>query len=369
MSPFPFDNSHLLFRALFEQTHDAVFVLDLEGRHLAANPRAAEMLGYTPDEILGLSFRQIVVADEQDSSESIRQKMLAGKLIPVYERHFRRKDGSICLVEVNVQMVRDLEGKPLYIQSIVRDISGRKAAEEQALRLAFEEERGRILSDFIIASSHEFRTPLSNINTSLHIMRQLPEPTEHEKRMRVIQDQVDRIAALVSRMLLMTRLDRGEAFNFASCDLGDILYDAEVTVSRLFEQRLIQVEHRIDETLPAIPGDSRYLHMAFVELLDNAAKYTPVSGRIVIETTARQGHIVAAITDTGNGIPERDRPRVFNRFFRGDPSHNQKGFGLGLAIVQKIIERHGGHVEFESAAGQGSTFRVLLPTPHTVGAA
>ncbi|MCK6578915.1 MAG: PAS domain-containing sensor histidine kinase [Anaerolineae bacterium] len=361
MSSFPFDNAHLLFRALFDRTHDAVFILNLEGAHVAANARAAEMLGYTPDELLGLSYRHIVVAEEQADSESIRRRMLAGEVIPVYERRFRRKDGTLCAVELNVQMVRDLDGTPLYIQSIARDISGRKLAEEQALRLAVEEERSRILSEFIIASSHEFRTPLSNINTSLHIMRQVEDAGEHAKRQQVIQEQVDRIAGLVSKMLLMTQLDQMEAFNWTSCDVGDILYDAEVTLGRSIERKDIRIEHDIDPHLPRISADSRYLHIAFVELIDNAIKFSRASGKVRIEARAIDSCVEAIITDFGVGIPEGDHARVFSRFYRSDPSHTQKGFGLGLAIVQRIVERHGGGVEFESTFGQGTTFRVRLP--------
>lgn len=115
------------YHALFEQAHDAVFILDLAGNHLDSNRRAADMLGYTIEEIQHLSFRDL--SAEVEKSENIRQRLLAGEHIPVYERLLRRKDGTLISVEINAELVRDMDGQPLHIQSVVRDISERKRME------------------------------------------------------------------------------------------------------------------------------------------------------------------------------------------------------------------------------------------------
>ena len=119
------------YRALFEQSHDAMFILDMQGNHLVANQRAADMLGYTPEELIGLSFRSI--SAETTQSENILKRLLGGEQIPLYERIFRKKNGDLIPVEINVELIRDMYGNPLHIQSAVRDISERKRA-EQALR-------------------------------------------------------------------------------------------------------------------------------------------------------------------------------------------------------------------------------------------
>lgn len=118
-----------LYQSLFEQTHDAVFILDLAGHHVAVNHHASEMLGYKPEEIVALSYRDLVAAEEISQSEHIRDELIAGKYIPPYERRFRHKDGHIIPVEINAELIRESDGTPLYIQSIVRDISGRKWGE------------------------------------------------------------------------------------------------------------------------------------------------------------------------------------------------------------------------------------------------
>ncbi len=122
------------FRALFEQTNDAIFILDLEGNHLDANQRAADMLGYTREELLGLSARE--VSAEISQSEQVLDRLMNGEQIPVYERFFRKNDGTVIPVEINLELVRDPNGKPLHIQSAVRDISERKQADEELRRSA-----------------------------------------------------------------------------------------------------------------------------------------------------------------------------------------------------------------------------------------
>lgn len=114
------------FRALFDNNHDAIFLLDLEGTHIAANTRAHQLLGYAPGELIGLGRKDIVAAEDWDDGDTMLNIARAGKALPLYERTFLRKDGSRLHMEVSVQLIRDVEGKPLYIQSIARDISERK---------------------------------------------------------------------------------------------------------------------------------------------------------------------------------------------------------------------------------------------------
>jgi diguanylate cyclase (GGDEF)-like protein/PAS domain S-box-containing protein len=125
-------DSEARFRSLFDQNHDAVFILDFEGNHLAANQRAAEMFGYTVDEVIRLSLRD--VSAELGESLNVLADLLAGKPVPLYERLFRKKGGQIFPVEINAELVRDSEGNPLHIQSVVRDISQRKQ-DEEALKI------------------------------------------------------------------------------------------------------------------------------------------------------------------------------------------------------------------------------------------
>jgi len=134
--------TEIYYRALFEQTHDAIFIVDLEGRHLAANQRAADMLGYKVHEMAGLPVAATSAQAEQ--SEDIVRRLLQGEAIPSYERIFRKKDGTHILAEVNVELVKDVDGKPIHIQSVARDISERKKVEDD---LKKSESKYRLLAD------------------------------------------------------------------------------------------------------------------------------------------------------------------------------------------------------------------------------
>ncbi len=125
------NESEKTYRALFENANDAIFLLDLEGTHVNVNPKAAEMLGYTVEELIGMSAKETIVPDEYTDANTKLQALLAGEIFPLYERHFRKKDGAVLPVEINVSLVRNTEGQPKFIQSIVRDISARKRAEHE----------------------------------------------------------------------------------------------------------------------------------------------------------------------------------------------------------------------------------------------
>ncbi len=128
--------SQIRYRSLFEQTNDAISIMTLDGVQLAANSQAAALLGYTQNEMVGLTFRDLIVEAEEDQSAVIRQRLAAGERMPPYERTLRHRDGTPIPVEINISLVRDHAGEPLYVQSIVRDIRERKRNEERLRYLA-----------------------------------------------------------------------------------------------------------------------------------------------------------------------------------------------------------------------------------------
>jgi diguanylate cyclase (GGDEF)-like protein/PAS domain S-box-containing protein len=168
--------SEARFRSLFDQTHDAVFILDLQGRQLAANQRAADMLGYTMNELLGLTIEEM--SADLEESQQVIEKLLTGEHTPLYERRLRRKDGQILPVEINVELVRDSNGNPLHIQSVVRDISKRKRA-QAAITAANEQLNLRVAE--VERLQEELREQvLHDPLTGLYNRRYLAEMLEHE---------------------------------------------------------------------------------------------------------------------------------------------------------------------------------------------
>ena len=245
------------------------------------------------------------------------------------------------------------------------DITQRKQAEAELLRtLAREKELGQLRSNFVSMVSHEFRTPLGIIQSSAEILEdyldQL-EPAERKEHLQSIRKNTRRMAGLMEEVLLIGSLDAGKMeFKAVSLELGTF-------VRRLVDEVLSATDRRcpIELSLAEIPAeiqaDKRLLRHIFTNLLTNAVKYSD-PGRVVrFEMGCDEAEIVCAIRDQGIGIPEADREWLFNAFHRGHNVSDRPGTGLGLVIVKRCVDLHGGSIEVESKLGEGTAVTVRLP--------
>jgi two-component system, sensor histidine kinase and response regulator len=353
--------SEYRYRMLFENNADAVFWIGTDFIHLSANSQAATMLGYTVDELVGMRTSQLVPPDELDKSQAALQRLLDGEQFPIYERWLRRKNGERLLVEVNIALIRDSDGNPQYIQSILHDITERKKAEQQSLALGLEKQRVQLLTGFIRDTSHEFRNPLAVIQSSLYIIQKTNSPEKREEKLLSIRYQVERLAQLVDRLVMMTQLDSGMLFSLHKQNVNSLVQQVTDTMRTAFAEKNLTVQLQLTKTLPTIEVDAIHLAEALSQLIDNAVRYSLPNGTVTIETNYQAEWLTIAIADTGIGISDEALPRIFERFYRYDEAHSTPGFGLGLSIAQKIIELHGGRIEVQSEAGKGSRFVIYLP--------
>lgn len=346
------------YYALFEQAHDAVFILDLEGNHLEANHRAAELLGYSAAEIQKLKYSDL--SAEVTHSKSALEQLLAGFILPVYERTFRKKDGSLIPVEINVELVRDLDGNPQHIQSVVRDITERKQTQQRELEFTLEKERTQMLTTFIQNASHEFKTPLSIIETTAFVMARLPDADKRKKRVIIIKDQVKRLNKLINTLLSITGLDNNLSAEKVLVDVGKIL---ETACQRMAIQGddMPELQFTREANLPLILGYPDKLAEAIWQILDNACRFSTRNGKVTAVSGTTEHHVWLEIHDSGPGILPENLPRIFDMFWREDEAHSTPGFGLGLTIAQKIIHAHGGRIDVTNELTGGATFRIVLP--------
>ncbi|MCB9460619.1 MAG: PAS domain S-box protein [Anaerolineaceae bacterium] len=349
------------YRSLFEQSNDAVFMLNLDGIHLEVNQRAADMLGYTPEELAGLSFKKIVSLSDHSSSEAVLDNLKTNTFLPPYERLFRKKDGTELSVEINAELVRDTDGQPIHIQSIVRDISERKRAQERAQAQALEQERMQLLTNFVTNASHEIRTPLALINTNMYLMTKATDEQQRQRYAQQGERSVMQLRKLVDMILSMTKLDSSVPLAYKPSDINSLISQAMSHIS----QRLKDMTHTIvfdpDISLPQLQLDEHWISEAVINLLDNAIRFTPEGGTISARTYRQDSYVVIEVKDTGIGIGEDALAHIFERFWRLDEVHTTPGFGLGLPIAEAVVKRHSGKIEVESALGSGSIFKVSLP--------
>ncbi|MCC6614170.1 MAG: hybrid sensor histidine kinase/response regulator [Anaerolineae bacterium] len=251
---------------------------------------------------------------------------------------------------------------PAVIRQVVHErelIEAHQATERQ---LQLERERSRLLSEFIKDASHEFRTPLTIIKTSLHLLAGLCTQPKQTQYLDQIQEQSDSIGRLVSQLLTIARLDNATEVNARPVSLKNLIHRVIDSKHSVIEAHSTQIDLDLPIEDVVIPGDEDMLSDAFTQLLDNAVRYSGQDAHIQIELRRTNRIAVIGITDHGIGIAEEHRGHIFERFFRVDDAHSTPGFGLGLPIAARVIELHQGEISLESAPGKGTSVTVIVPT-------
>ena len=222
----------------------------------------------------------------------------------------------------------------------------------------------RQIRQFSSDASHELRTPLTVMRGETELALRRPrDPEDYRAVMESNLEEIDRMTRIVDELLFLSRADMGEVkMEHLPVPLDSLIEDVQRQASLLGQERAVQVVLR--STAPAVvSGDELRLRELFLNLADNAIKYSRSGGTVEMALTIEQGQARLSVTDHGIGIAEEDRPQIFDRFYRTDNAraHTKKGTGLGLAICSWIAESHHGHIEVQSKVGEGSTFTVWLP--------
>ena len=249
-------------------------------------------------------------------------------------------------------------------QQLQQEIIEREEAETRALELAVERERMRVLAEFVRDASHDFRTPLSTINTSLYLLQHVKNAEKQQHLIQVIERQVGRLARLVEGLLTMTRLDSSLNFNRVPLDVNGLILDVKSHLQPAAAAKNISLEVELTEDIPLVLADETELSRAITEITQNAVQYTPEHGQVCIASRLNGSSLSLEIRDTGIGIEQADLPHIFERLYRADKARSTDtgGVGLGLPIAQRIIEAHGGRIEVSSQVGIGTSFKIYLPT-------
>jgi PAS domain S-box-containing protein len=367
------EESQSRLAALVESSDDAIVAKDLDGIITDWNRGAERIFGYTAAEVIGRSIRILLPPERQDEEEGILATLRRGERTDHFETVRVRKDGTRVDVSISVSPIKDGTGRIVGAAKIARDVSDRKRADAERERLlanekaarADAEAASRAKDEFLSMVSHELRTPLASILAWVRVLRQgklSPERTAQalntiESNGRVqtelIEDLLDVSRIVAGRLRLTMRPVRIRAVIEAV--LHAIQPDATA--------QGVAVSARLDADAP-VAADPTRLQQVVSNILDNAIKFTPPGGRIDVglERVAEEARIT--VRDTGRGIPREMLPRVFETFWQAEDvkSRKRRGLGLGLAIVHRLVQQHGGSVAIDSPGeGLGSTVVVTLP--------
>jgi PAS domain S-box-containing protein len=368
------------YRTLFEYAPAGIVIADQNSYYLDANVSMCRMLGYTRDELIGMHASDIV-ADSEFQHIGSALSTLNGKHDHNREWQFRRKDTSVFAAEVIATMMPD--GNLL---GLVHDITDRKQAEEE-LRQSNEslagtlaelqtktKELGSMTQQFWQASklatmgelaasvAHELNNPLATISLRAEtVVSQLSEDDPNCRSLLIIEQEVERMASLVSNLLLFSRRSQKQ---ISTLNLQDELTNTLDFIEYHLRSNQIDIVHDFAPDVPTVQADRQLLRQVFLNLITNAGDAMPKGGTLTVRTRpgfladGRSGAVIE-LSDTGTGVQTSDLPKLWEPFFTTKPEG--KGTGLGLSICRRTVEEHRGTIEIETGPGKGTTVRITLP--------
>ena len=333
-------------RAVLTALTDGLLVVDSAQHILICNPAFEKLYGQSP---IAPGTHLLDIIRDSDVIEPIRAALDQAKArVAEVIAPDRKKQLQVTVVPITGQ-----DGGASGVVALFHDISRLKQVDE-------------IRRDFVANVSHELRTPLSIFHGNLETLLEAGDLDEKETRhiYEVMKRHSDRLNLLVNDLLSLARLESKEAnLQLAEIRLPDFLKE----VARDWKKRLagknLRLELEVPDNFPTLRADERRLEEVVHNLLDNAVKYSPQNGRILIQASAPNQEVVLSVCDAGVGIAAGELPRIFERFYRADRARSRElgGTGLGLSIVKHIAQLHGGRVEAESTLGQGTIIRIILP--------
>ena len=364
-------------RLIVESVKDyAIFMLDPAGVVVTWGGGAERLLGYTASEAIAGHVSRFYV-EEQRREKAEHELAVAIREGRFEEEGYRlRKSGEQFWASVVLTAVHDPDGKLVGFAKVVRDLTFRRQAEQERLRLAQEQEANRVKDEFLATVSHELRTPLMAIlGWSTLLSTRVTDP-EGNKAFNTIRRNAQAQARIIDDLLDVSRIITGKLrLEVRPIDFADVVRDAIEVIRPAAASKSVEIVTNLAESALLV-GDASRLQQVVWNLLSNALKFSDSAGRIEVELVQEGAKVRLAIRDQGRGIEAGFLDHVFERFRQADSSTTRRhgGLGLGLAIVRQLLELHGGTVSAHSAGlGQGALFEVTLPvrvmTPRTEPAA
>jgi PAS domain S-box-containing protein len=348
---------------LIESSVDGIIVTDMKGDILIFNKGAEDMLGYKAEEVVGkMNIRSIYppgVADEVMAKMRSPDDGGTGKISSFPIIH-RRKDGELIDGDLSAALIYNEEGEEIASVWIFKDMRERLRIERelrdtqqallQAEKLAA---MGRLTSQI----AHELNNPIYGIMNTLELLK--TEISPESKRRRILElslSETQRLAEMLRNMLSFSK-PQEEAKK--KINVNELIEGILLMMEKQMRESTIRVETDFETGLPEIMASTNQMRQVFLNLFKNAKEAMPKGGTLTVRTEKRENNIIIHTRDTGIGIPEEIRNKVFEAFFT--TKQKVKGVGLGLSVCYGIIKDHGGEIKVESEEGKGSTFTISLP--------
>jgi PAS domain S-box-containing protein len=384
--------------ALFLYATEGILVVNDKGEITRINPSAEKLFGYEKDELLGKRIEVLVPKRLTERHTNHREKFShnphARSMGAGMELNGLKKDGTEFPVEISLSPYSTKEGK--FVIAFIVDITVRKQAEEKLknysgelekqvknrtlileeaieelektkkeLHNALEKEKelNEMKSRFVSMASHEFRTPLTTMMSSLSLVTKYGEQSDKEnqsKHVNKIKTSINNLTDILNDFLSVSKLEEGKIENMpetlnVKTYIGDIITEMQSMATN--GQKLSHIHSGNDNVFL----DKKLLKNILFNLISNAIKFSPNGGLIDVTTQASNSSVRISVKDNGIGISKEDQKHLFERFFRGHNATHIQGTGLGLSILAKYVELMNGSLDFESKENSGTTFTIIIP--------
>jgi PAS domain S-box-containing protein len=356
--------SEARFSAAFQASPIFIAIASMsDGRFVLVNDAFVNWSGFSRDEVLDKNTAELGLWENGEDREIFWADLRRSGFIRPRECRLRDRSGQPFVMLISSEVIQ--VNRVPHMLSMALDITQRKRAEEETLKtLAREKELSQLKSNFVSMVSHEFRTPLGIIQSSAELLRDYynrMQSDERDEQLDSIFRNTRRMAGMMEEILVLSRLDAGRLeFQPTSLDVNTFCRRVVDEVSSATNRRC-----PIDLSLNSVPrdaqADERLLGHIFTNLLSNAVKYSEPGATVHFMLDRKGSDAVCTVRDRGVGISEQDQQKLFSAFHRGANVGNRPGTGLGLMLVKRCTDLHGGKVRLTSDVGEGTTVVVTLP--------
>jgi PAS domain S-box-containing protein len=352
--------------ALFLYASEGIIITDSAGKIVLVNPEAEKQFGYKSIELIG-SRIEILIPDRFGRQYVERRKDYYGNPGARYmgkgmELFGLRKGGSEFPIEISLSSFSNSDG--IFVVSFILDTTELIKQKELTKALEKEMELNELKSRFVAMASHEFRTPLSTILSSVALVEKYNDPSQKEDKIRHInriRSTVKNLTNILNDFLSLDKLEGGLVRVNAAPFRFDKFCAEVMEEIRVVAKPGQQINYLYAAMIREVNMDQNLLRNILNNLLNNAIKYSPEKSHIDFTVSDTGNELIISVKDCGIGIPEEDRPFMFDRFFRAKNSSNIQGTGLGLNIVKRYVDLMDGTLDFISEVNKGTTFTVKFP--------
>lgn len=344
-----------------EATNLGLWYCDLPLQELVWNDNCKRQFGVALDARVTIDqlYKRLHPDDRERTRQAVAHAVEHGDPYDIEYRVLRPEGGTRWIRAIG-QTFFDDSGTPRHFDGVTVDVTEQKQAEEML------KEADRRKDEFLAMLGHELRNPLAPIRNAVQILQRVAPNEEPVNRMlAVIDRQVRQLAGLVDDLLDVARITRGQIkLRKRALDLAEVVSQAVETSRPLLESRRHRFEIQLPDAPTAVEADATRLAQVILNLLNNAAKYTEEGGRIALIVERQDAEVVVRVRDSGMGIPVEMLPKIFEPFTQVEHTldRSQGGLGIGLTLVRRLVEMHGGTVRaFSEGRGKGSEFVVRLP--------